>query len=215
MTYEEVTTGLDDLSGWGRAAFALGCAERASPLPSRLGQTQVASLFRAGLATASERISGLAPPGAVRSAASGLESFFEAAADGERSVRLDLAIQALSVLSYALDALRADEDPQPAKWASAAALDLAANVDSLLEDDSPRTVAFDPRNLPPPGAHEAREMSAQQETLRLLKSPARPEAELLAALLGLSREASRRLDLGLVEVCRRAGWDCDPSSRQP
>lgn len=211
MSYSEITQELDKLSAWGRAAFAWGCAERVASVPSRLKQPEAAALFRSGLDAVFGRLAGHATGGEADAVAAEVAEFIEESGTEESFDPPSFALEALAVVAYALDAVGTEDDPRPAKWACSAALSVTGTVDNVLGEDWGRTVAISPRNPPPPGPLEAREMKAQQETLELLKSATRPAAELLDALRDSSREASRELDFALVEFCRRLNWECEPT----
>lgn len=210
MSYREVTAELESLSAWGRAAFAWGCAERLAPLPTRLRQPEAAALFRSGLDAVFGRLSGGADEGEVASAAAEVAEFFERNAVEESFDPLSFTVEALAVVSCALDAARTDTDPQPAKWACSGALSISGTVDNVLGEDWGRTVAVGPGDPPRPGPLEARELSAQRETLRLLRSAPGPARELLEEIRGLSRAASGEMERALEEFCRRLRWECDP-----
>lgn len=211
MSYGEITQELDKLSAWGRAAFAWGCAERVASVPSRVRQPEAAALFRSGSDAVFGRLAGHAAGGEADAVAAEVAEFIAENGTEDSFDPPSFALEALAVVSYALAAVGADNDPRPAKWACSAALSVAGTLDNVLGEDWGRTVAVSPRNPPPPGPLEARETRAQQETLELLKSATRPSAELLDALRDLSREASREIDFALPEFCRRLGWECDPT----
>ena len=203
--YEEIVSELPKLSPWARAAFAAGCAERVAPLVRHLNQPGADSTFQ----TALEGLYGLltgAPVNVARRLAVQVRDFLEENSTDDSDSPVYYSSEAIGILVYAFEALEAG-DTKPAGWASSAAMDIAGEVDNVMVEDWRTPVIIDPRNQPPPGPLEEREVAAQRESLRLLSSAREPDAELLGSLRRLSQEASRELDARVPEFARRMGWD--------
>jgi hypothetical protein len=204
--YREVSGALKELSPRQRAGFAAACAERMLPLVQRLGGAGNVTLFESGLETAWQAVAGLRPGVEVSRLLRQVRRAAGVLGEEEGDSPGFYVMRALNVLEYALASLR-EAGAEQAAWACSELLGVRSGFDLVLQTEPPHTVVIDPNDPPPPGPLQAREIDAQRETLRLLRSKSEPDVEVVNSLRRVSADAARDFDRAIPEFGRRLNWN--------
>ena len=182
MTVDEILAEVEDADDWKARVVCASAAERAAPLFRTLGRDDSIPVFESGLdalwaAVESGRV------GRVRSALTRLP---EADEDDSNSPAYFAGL-ALVVLLLAIEHA-STSDPQKALNCIEELLALCDGIDTTLIAAPRQTFRYDPKNPPPPGEIETREINAQIEVLERLRSEDRPTTSLTDALRKRARE---------------------------
>jgi hypothetical protein len=175
---------LDDLDGWKRRALCTAAAERAAPLFRKLGRSQSAAVFEAGL----DAVWAAVEAGSLKGIKGPLLRLPEAKSDDSHLPEYFARI-ALQILFRAADQA-SSRDVQKAVDCLESIGSLCDDIDTALTAAPGETFRFDPANPPPPGEVEQHEHRAQVEILELLRAAAAPDAKLLGTLRNRARKQS-------------------------
>jgi hypothetical protein len=194
---------------WQLVGFAAGCAQRLVPMAARLGGPSLAEAAEAGVALAWNVAAGRTLQPEPEHAIRGLMQVMEATPD-DRSGRNMMAVEALNLSVFALQAAGTPTPTDRAQAAGAVAIDLASQVDFALAHlplQHPVIIETDDRQEQPPGPLATKEIQAQQTSIALLDMQDRPDPEAIAAVWQLSKAQAMELSQVIPEFVRR--WEQD------
>jgi hypothetical protein len=182
MTGDQILAALQRIEPWKARAMCASTAERAAPIFRKLGRRKSLPTFDAALDTAWT---------AIRSGGGGkvkrqVRRLPEASQDDSHNPEY-YAGRMLAVLFYALDYASTDDAEKPSQCLEHTD-SICDAFDTLLTATPGQTFRYDPKNPPPPGEIEKKELETQAEVLELLRdaSPAQ------AFIESLRRRARKR-----------------------
>lgn len=194
---EELLARLEGAAPWKIRASCVSAAERVAPLFRAAALRESVEAFEGALEAAWSAVR----TGRTGGAARGLRRLPEANVDD--SHRSDyVASLALLVLTRAIAAAAR---PSPGRAASCLeeVVSLCDGIDTTLTAAPGEAFIYDPKNPPPPGALERRELAAQADVLLLLESAASPSDEVVGALRRIARARGASCAAAAGRLARR------------
>jgi hypothetical protein len=195
--FHEIVRSLARMSPLEHAGFCAGCAERALPAVEAVGSPGTVALVREGVELAWAAAGG--DDVQVAEVADGLFRLPEARVDDSNSVEF-LCLMGMSVVSDALEAVRAEASLPHSEDASEGVLNLLGGIDFVLSHAPGETRIVDARRPRPPGRLEAAELDVQRRSMQLLREQG---TSALEAVRRLSRDRAQELERVLPQYVRR------------
>jgi hypothetical protein len=207
--YAEVRAALPGRPRWQLVGFAAGCAQRLLPMAARLGGSSLAERAEDGVARAWNAAAGRTVQPELEHAISGLMQVMEATPDDRLGLNM-LAVEALHLAVFALEAASTSTPTDRAQAAGAVAVDLVSQVDFALAHlplQHPVIIETDGQEEEPPGPLATKEIQAQQASIALLDLKDRPDTQAIAAVRRLSKAQAMELLEVIPEFVRRWAED--------
>ena len=181
MTLDQILAELERADAWKVRVMCASAAERTAPLFRQLGRSQSMATFEAGLAAAWS---------AATSRAGGQEKqavrrLPEATQDDSHDPEY-YAGRMLEILWRALDYASTGRRPAAVGCVESTA-GICDDIDVILTAAPGQTFRYDPKNPPPPGPFETKELHAQAEVIELLRE-ASPSSATIETVQRLARE---------------------------
>jgi hypothetical protein len=199
--FREIVGGLREFAPWQVQLFATGCAQRLQPLADACASERTARLYLQGLDAAWSAASAAQREELAKT----LDQVPEMSAQSSGEIGY-WALRPVLVLTYSL---RADLGENPAKHgrgACSGALELHETIDDTLTHPEPTgTRIIDPRDMPPPGPWENREITAERATLAVLRASTTREAA-VAEVRSLSTDHAHALRAVIPDFLRAGAW---------
>lgn len=128
--YAEVRAALPGRPRWQLVGFAAGCAQRLLPMAARLGGSSLAERTEDGVALAWNAAQGRTVQPELEHAISGLMQVMEATPEDRLGLNM-MAVEALHLAVFALEAASTSTPTDRAQAAGAVAVDLVSQVELL------------------------------------------------------------------------------------
>ncbi len=208
--YAEVCAALPGRPRWQLVGFAAGCAQRLLPMAARIGGSSPPEWAEAGVALAWNATAGGTTQPQLEHAIRGLMQVMEATPDDRLGLNM-LAVEALHLSVFALEAASTSTPTDRAQAAGAVAIDLVSQLDfalAYLPLQHPVIIETDgQQEEQPPGPLAAKEIQAQQISIALLDLQDRPDTQAIAALRQRSKAQALELSRVIPEFARRWAQD--------
>lgn len=188
MTIEDIVEELDEMDEWKVRAMCAAAAERVAPMFRRFGREGSMPAFQTALDALWAAVDSGRPPKVKGS----LQRLPEIRADDSYK-REYYAGRTLMIVAAALDCVSAADSENAGSCLEEVA-NLCDDIDTLLTAKPGQTFRYDPKNPPPPGEVQTKELDAQAEVLGLLRDAAAPDAAFIESLRQRAREHASLYD---------------------
>jgi hypothetical protein len=205
----EIRAALPGRPRWQLVGFAAGCAQRLVPMAAHLGGPAMAEAAQAGVTLAWNAAAGRPVQPELEHAISDLRQVMEATPDDRLGLNM-MAVEALHLSVFALEAAGTPTPTDRAQAAGAVAVDLVSQVDFALAHlplHNPVIIETDDQQEEPPGPLATKELQAQQTSIALLDLKDRPDTQAIAAVRQLAGAQAMQLSQVIPEFVRR--WEQD------
>ena len=197
MTLDEIVAELTRVDAWKVRAGCASAAERAAPLFRKFGRPESLPAFQAGLAAAWAAVASRGGANEKRV----LRRLPEADADDSHNPEY-FAGQMLGILFHALDYASTGTIAKATLCIEHTA-SLCDGIDVTLTAAPGQTFRYDPKNPPPPGELETKELRAQADVLELLRDASAPSDALIAGLRRRAQEHASMYEAVVPGILRR------------